>query len=461
MKRNTLIKFLLLSLVCALILAVLTLMAIRSLTENSNIDFRKGLLLSLARQYENTSIIPETPRPPDPHHHDGPFKNHTWVVDENGVVTNASTPEPLPLPWKDLPHPEKIHDVGQSYELFALGPSVTVVRLAEEKPTYLIISHKRDNRIRNRDVVQFALIGLALAFSALISLLMTFFYLRRKSLEARSVLLKLEQGDLKARFQIKQFDEMGSLMLDFNRMAAEIERLVGRLEETEQTRRTLFQELSHDLRTPLTSLRASIDTLALHWEEMPSSDRRQVIEVCRAESLYFMELLENLLFIAQMDEPKYKKSTDTVNLLEILESEVQIRQAHELGSNRPLSWQWIPPREGTRVTVPGDSHLIKRMIKNILENAARYAQHHIRVELAEVGSEVKVTISDDGPGMTLEQQKGFGTVRTRRVLENENITRVSLGLGSVIIKKVLALHHGSLTLDGSRGTKIEFRLPLI
>ena len=116
-------------------------------------------------------------------------------------------------------------------------------------------------------------------------------------------------------------------MLDFNRMAQEIERLVGRLQETEKARRMIFQELSHDLRTPLTSLRTAIDTLAAHGEQMTPIQRKEIITVCQAEISYYMEILEALLFIAQMDEPRYKKDTEAVNLSELLNAELQIRRS--------------------------------------------------------------------------------------------------------------------------------------
>jgi K+-sensing histidine kinase KdpD len=351
-----------------------------------------------------------------------------------------------------------------------LYPSYNVFQLGTQLPAFLVMAPLRGSPARRRDFLQIVLVGSAIGFSALISMLMTFFYLRSKSKEAREVLLRLERGDLKARFQIKQFDEMGNLMLDFNRMAAEIERLVGRLEETEQARKMLFQELSHDLRTPLTSLRASVDTLALHWEEMPTSDRKAVVSVCQTEIAYFMQLLENLLFIAQMDEPRYKKTTEAVNIAEILDSELRVRQTQEMASPSRLNWELDLPAARIQAKIPGDSHLIRRLVKNVLENASRFAKRKVKVSLRERDSHFILEVEDDGPGMTAEQVESFGKVRNRRVLDSAEGSHVSLGLGSVIMKKILDLHNGSLTVrsrkagtlsEGGLGTLIQIQLPRV
>ena len=460
MRSKTFVRFLLVNIAFALGLGVLALWALRAFTESGSLEVRRSNALSVARIFEN-GTLPEALEHYEHLHPDIQSRSHVWVVGADGAVL-AGTGETPPIPWDRLPKPEKPHEVMLSYGFLGITPAVTIVRLTTPSPSFLVIGSARESRARRRNLLQIVFFGLALAFSTLISMLMTFLYLRAKSREARAVLLRLEQGDLKARFHIRQFDEMGNLMLDFNRMASEIERLVGRLQESEQARKTLFSELSHDLRTPLTSLRTSIDTLGLHWEEISGVHRKEILGVCQTEVSYFMELLESLLFIAQMDEPRYKKNNEAVNLREILDAEVHARLAQGA-----LKWQLhLPP--GVPLTVPGDSHLIRRLVRNALENAARFAQTQVEVSLSRQDEALLIRVDDDGPGMTAEGIEQFGKARTRRVVNPEDLSRVSLGLGSVIMSKILALHHGDLsiqsgragTLDGGRGTRLVIRLPL-
>ncbi len=488
MSSKTFLGFLLFNILCALAVGVVIVLSLRAFTENSGMEMRRHLLMNFALNYEkspddkNVFEMPPPEPPPGappgsfhatapemdpraPHPHRPP---HVWVVDADGRVTGGNTRDPLPEPWISLPKPENAHEVSSSYRFLALSPYLVVMRLGTVKPSFLVMTAPRPRQGDNNELFQLFLFGSALAFCALISMLMTFLYLRKKSSEARGVLLRLERGDLKARFSIKQFDQMGSLMLDFNRMASEIERLVGKLAEAEQARKTFFQELSHDLRTPLTSLRTSIETLSSHWAQMPAAERIQIVSVCQAEISYFTDLLENLLFIAQMDEPLYKKTTEIVDLRAILEGEIQVRKAQEIASSERIAWSLRLLGEGTSFgSLSGDSRLIRRLVKNIFENASRFAKAAVQVTLEEKGEHLIVTVFDDGAGMNREDIEGFGKARGRRLVDESDLSHVSLGLGSVIMKKIVNLHHGEIFVTSSRaaidplpnGTRIVIRFP--
>jgi signal transduction histidine kinase len=459
MTKWTYIRFIGVGMVCALILGALTLISFREFTENSTNEFRKGAALTLAKTLEinpKEALDLQEKLHPDSR----PFRSKIWIVDSAGAIIATNNRDSLPRSWTNMPKPQKEHEIDLGYRLLGLTPAFTIIRLASPEPTFLVMASAREDQIRKNNFLKILIVGLALAFSAIISMLMTFFYLRRKSKEAREILLRLEHGDLKARFQIRHFDEIGSLMLDFNRMASEIERLVGRLEQAEQARKTLFQELSHDLRTPLTSLRTSIDALALHWEQMPSLDRKEIISVSQAEISYFTELLENLLFIAQMDEPKYKKNSDAVNIVDIIDSEVRTYQATALSSNQGPKFE-LSIERNFKTLLSGDAHLIRRLVKNLLENARRFAKTCVTITLVEEDTMVLIQIQDDGPGMSAEDIENFGKPRQRRLLDVTNLAHVSLGLGSTIVKKILELHKGTLKIKSSKGTGtlIQIELP--
>jgi signal transduction histidine kinase len=456
MKRHTFIRFFILSLCSSILLWMVTLFAIRAFNENSNIELRRHMALTLAalfesEEYSHALETYQTTRPGRPN-----FRAKIWVLGNKGQVFASNTPNELPSLWNVMSKPEKVHDIELGYHWFALNPSYTVVRLAAPEPTFLVYSQQREGRAAQRSFIQFFLFGSSLALSTLISFLITFYYLRKKSREAREIILRLEQGDLKARFQIKQFDEIGSLMLDFNRMASEIERLVGKLKETEEARRVLFQELSHDLRTPMTSLRTSIDMLSSHWEEVQPHDRKDVLNLCQTEISYFVELMENLLFIAQMEEPKYKTTTGIVDVGAIMKTEVKA-----MAGASPLKWNCSVPTSSP--TVPGDAHQIRRLVRNALENASRYASNEVTVNLKNRQSDLMLEILDDGPGMPPEEIEQFGKSRRQRTGLGKDRNHLSLGLGSVIMRKIVEQHRGTLVIKNREnpktGTCLEISFP--
>jgi signal transduction histidine kinase len=465
MSGRTFIPLLLVPLASALLIGVVMFTALRTLTEGGSAEFRRNNALSWIAVLEDGPLQGSIERYRKDHPDSRMLHTHVWVVDDQGHLLEASTPNPLPESWSSLPHPVGDHELALAYRFLSLTPTATVVRLAGPAPRYAVLASPREERAHRHDVMEILLLGSALAFSALIAMLLIFVYLRIKSRQAREVLLRLERGDLKARFAIKHFDQIGNLMLDFNRMADEIERLVGRLAETEQARKTIFQELSHDLRTPLTSLRASIDTLALHWKEMPEDHRAEVLTVSQLETRYFMELMESLLFIAQMDEPRYKTTTEQVSLLDLVQEELHIRQTQETGDGSRISWELIQD-SNSKASIAGDPHLLRRLVRNALENASRFAKTRVTVELKQEGAQLCLRIRDDGPGMTPDEIAMFGKARSRRVVYPGNQRHVSLGLGSVIMSKIVALHQGTLIIESAggsgstaTGTTVEIRLP--
>jgi signal transduction histidine kinase len=364
-----------------------------------------------------------------------------------------------------MPRPERIHEVHAAFRPFGLLPEEMITRLDSLERHYLVVRFEHHGSLWQARTLRLVVPLLAVVTSAFLSLLFSFAYLRRKSREARAVLTRMEQGDLKARFRVKQFDEVGSLMLDFNRMAMEIERLVARVEQTERTRGNLLQELSHDLRTPLMSLQAAVDTLVQCADALSEEHRDELLGVLQSELSYFSSLLEELFFIAQMGEPRYKRTTELCDLRELLDVELQAARAQASAMGRALSWSLVPLAAGEPLVMRGDPRLLRRLLRNALDNAARFARTGVTVSASAEGERLLVRIVDDGPGMTAEQITRFGETRTRRSVERGAVLRVSLGLGSVIMRTILELHGGHWELqsppegESSSGLSLRLLLP--
>jgi signal transduction histidine kinase len=118
------------------------------------------------------------------------------------------------------------------------------------------------------------------------------------------------------------------------------------------------------------------------------------------------------------------------------------------------------------LTIDGDAHLLRRAVRNILENAVRHAKTAIDVTLIKREDAIAIEIRDDGPGFSKESQKNFGVRRATRRYRPED-DKASLGLGSVIAKSVAKAHHGDLLVgnhfgpEGNvAGAQVVFRLPI-
>lgn len=363
-----------------------------------------------------------------------------WLLSADKKVLAVSGPTDLPKGFDDLALPQETQQVNSAEDFFRFAPGLFAIKLNHQPPLYLIIQEKEKRYGVNLFGAQSMFTFTTVAVAFLLAFVFTFVYLRRKSSEARAVLLKLEQGNLKARFEIHRFDEFAGLAMDFNRMAGEIEKLVSRVHTTEGARKNLLQELGHDLRTPMTSLTTSFETLRTHYDKLSIIQRRDLFDMAEAEIKYFRELLEKLLMIAGLDEPSFKTSTEVIDVRELITQEIKLWQMGD------VQWQLMCLSSGPFVIV-GDPHLFLRLIKNAFDNTSRYAQRKITVSLSESPGEIVISLSDDGPGLTAAALASFGKRNEQRKKRETGSLQFSLGLGSVIMKTIAELHGGSIKMS--------------
>ncbi|MBK7891152.1 MAG: ATP-binding protein [Bdellovibrionales bacterium] len=113
------------------------------------------------------------------------------------------------------------------------------------------------------------------------------------------------------------------------------------------------------------------------------------------------------------------------------------------------------------LTVAGDHLLLRRMLKNAIQNAVSFAQSEVKIKLSEQVGFAQIEVSDDGPGFKPEALRGFGEKRGTRRLDVDDHGRLSVGLGSVIMKTAAELHGGKLVAtNGDRGAILTIQIPI-
>jgi signal transduction histidine kinase len=463
-------KLFFMSIIGALAISLISLYCLVRISDVAVENYRYGYLMYIARGIErsnnykpvskiNVSNVNTLPEPakdtlnllkitefgPDLGQHeqdDNRPKPLLWLVSQEGIVLSSNTPTSLPIDWIDLKIPKKIHGIEMNESSFGFEPKTFVVKLDTTPVTYLISHNPRTLFQGPYLLIQGTHTFTTAALAVFLALSISFYYLRRKSSEARKVMVRLGSGDLKARFEIKRFDEFGSLILDFNRMVDEIERLVMRLRETEISRSNLLQELGHDLRTPLTSLATAFETIKEHHELLTNDEKAELFSMIGTDIRYFKDLLDKLTLVATIDGPHYKSSTEKIDLLTLLETEVVSRQ---IASGQNIMWKLIQNETSTPVIL-GDSHLITRLFRNAFDNASRYASNNITVKVNDLRDRVEVLVMDDGPGLSEESLQSFGKRRERRQRKEKDPNDFSLGLGSVIMKTIAQVHGGHVEM---------------
>ncbi len=474
MNKNLLVKLFLVSLAVSFIMDTVIVGSIRMLNETGEGPIRNPAIRFMARVIEKGSSYQQTLQSFEAMRaRIGLRVLPVWIVDGSGKIDAQISSGPLPVAWNDLTKPRIIHGIAAHYRSFQLTPDMMILRLKAPRPTYLLVKIPQTGAIRRGFLGWTIFLFATMAASAFAGLLITFVYLRQKSREAKQILGRLEKGDLKARFPISRLDELGSLMTDFNRMANAIESLVSRVEDTDRSRQELLHELGHDLRTPMTSLKAAVDTIADHSETMSPAHRERFLKIIRSESEYFLRMIDDLFFIAEVGDPKYRKTAENIDLTALVQSEIRIVEEGVTPEKEAVDFQFNSPE--SPIILSGDPVLLKRMMRNALQNARRYAASKVEIALESVkknhdgGSMARIVIRDDGSGISSEDAILFGKRRPRKLsCENDlSNSEISLGLGSVIMSAIASVHGGRIAISNrqksdpvSQGTELVIELPV-
>ena len=227
--------------------------------------------------------------------------------------------------------------------------------------------------------------------------------------------------------------------------------------QTEELRSALLASVSHDLRTPLTAMRGSIDSLLALGEQIPLSDRRELLEGTRDEAERLDRYIQNLLDMTRLGHGGLKLARDWVAPADIVASATQ--RLRPVLSSLQLDIQ-APPQLPLLYV---HAALIEQALVNVLENAARFSpsQGRLRVAIEADTEELRFSVSDQGPGIPEhERSKIFDMFYTAARGDRGG---QGTGLGLAICQGMLGAHGGRVTvgegLDGL-GTSLTLHLPL-
>ncbi|MCW8920950.1 MAG: DUF4118 domain-containing protein [Sedimenticola sp.] len=248
-----------------------------------------------------------------------------------------------------------------------------------------------------------------------------------------------------------------AIALHRTQLAADLEhaRLVS---ETEQLRSALLSSVSHDLRTPLSSIIGSTTSLLEYGETFSSDNRKDLLKTVVEEARRLDRHIQNLLDMTRLGQGALTLRRDWVDLHDIVASaisrlpealkelSVQINIAHDV----PLLW------------VHGV--LIEQALVNLLDNAARFSPANGKIEIHAhcLAEEIEIKLCDEGPGIPEgEREKIFDMFFTARQGDRSNFQ--GTGLGLAIVRGMVAAHGGSVSADSNpsgQGTCMSIRLPL-
>ncbi len=225
--------------------------------------------------------------------------------------------------------------------------------------------------------------------------------------------------------------------------------------EREKMRSGLLRSVSHDIRTPLTSIVGSTSAV-LENPGLSRQEQRELLENAREEAQWLIRVVENLLSITRMGDAQARISKEPEPAEEVLGAAAQKFRRRFPQVNVTVS----APEE--LLMVPMDPILIEQVLANLLENAAVHGKASSIALLleAEEGS-AKITVRDDGRGIPRDELDHLfdGRLKSRRPADGDG--KRNMGLGLSVCRAIVAAHGGSITARNLlRGAELSFRLPL-
>jgi signal transduction histidine kinase len=252
-------------------------------------------------------------------------------------------------------------------------------------------------------------------------------------------------------------DEVDQLGANFNSMADRIQQQMEELKQNDAKRRELIANVSHDLRTPLTSLHGYIETLLMKENDLTNAERRDYLKTAANHSEQLNRLIGELFELAKLDSVETLLNIEPFSLAELAQD-----VAHSFNLSAEKHNITIKTKFGSNVPFAyGDIALIQRVLENLIENAMRYTPQggEIAISLSAKNENIVVGISDTGCGIKKEDVPHIFD-RFYRVTKSRENGDFHSGLGLAIVKRILSLHGSDISADSelNKGTTFTFQL---
>lgn len=302
----------------------------------------------------------------------------------------------------------------------------------------------------------------ALITVVLISALFIFLYLgrMRKNFRQTVVMLKrFENGDYNARFDLNQKHELVPVTNAFNKMADLLSSTINKLTKSEQERKNFIATISHDLRTPLSVARGYTETLMLKREkgDITKAEQEQYSRLIYSKMLQIENMVKQLFELSKMDAVEFKPHKEPFVLSEIVQEAITIFQL--MASEKKVSLKCSQCLY--HVWINADISMMERVVQNVVDNALNSTPEggSIRAGMWVEENELIFKIENDGPPLPGDLLKWINHFKVEDALSEERPQK--LGLGLLIVQKILHLHQTSLKAYVENGSNIfTFRIPV-
>ncbi|HEY4787566.1 MAG TPA: HAMP domain-containing sensor histidine kinase, partial [Bacteroidales bacterium] len=268
---------------------------------------------------------------------------------------------------------------------------------------------------------------------------------------------QFQSGNLKARIPAKNNNELDTIGLVFNDMADTIHRNIQELKDTDEFRKELISNVSHDLRTPIASIQGYAETLLLKQDSIHTEEQHKYLEIIYASCGKLKKLVTELFELSKLQANQVKLTPEPFSIAELV-SDIA-NKYRIISQKKGISINTFLPKD--LPMVEADLLLIDRVLQNLIDNALKFCKEgdYINIDIIpDHADKVRISIADSGEGISQDELPYI----FERYYKGKKYSD-STGLGLAIVKEIISLHESDISVSSQpgKGTTFSFTLKML
>ena len=270
----------------------------------------------------------------------------------------------------------------------------------------------------------------------------------------RNTTTELAKGNYEVITQVNQNDEIGELAKSIDKLALQLDKSSKESERFEKMRQNFIANISHELRTPITVIRGSIEAICDGIIKDPEQ-LKDYNEQILSDSIHLQRLVNDLIDLTKLQNTDFSIDKSTINLFEIINDAVRSMKNISTKKGVKINFSLENAIEEDRYLFVGDYQRIRQMIIIVLDNAIKFSNENQEVDilLKKENNKYELKICDSGRGI---DSKNIGKIFNRYHKSNTEENKNGMGLGLAIAKEIAIRHNIEIMVESEPYIKTVF-----